>query len=100
VNACLFQIAPELETFERDNNQQERKIELPIPKCYYAQHVPVEGSPTTPGALEESVILLQDLKHAGFYSVDFVTGLTVLEAGAALEAIARFHALSLGLKVL
>lgn len=79
-------------------------IELPIPTCYFAKHVPVDGSelpttPTTPTALDESVILLQDLKQAGFHSVDFIKGLNVEQAASAMEAISRLHALTLALKV-
>lgn len=74
-------------------------IILPIPRCYHAHYSAgcndQEGSPQPP----ESVLVLENIKPNGYASADFSRGLTLCQTKAAIEAIARIHALSLCLKI-
>ncbi|XP_059476310.1 uncharacterized protein LOC132197202 [Neocloeon triangulifer] len=63
---------------------------LPIPHCLHATYR------TSP---HHSVLVLENLKAEGYRSADFAEGLTLDQAKAALEALARMHSLSLVLKV-
>lgn len=72
---------------------------LPIPKCYYARYRPGRNNPDHSPTLSESVLVLENLKSQGYASADFSRGLTLIQAGAALKAIARLHALALALKI-
>lgn len=51
---------------------------------------------------KETYILLfsEDLKHRGFKMIDRKLGLTVVQCSAILKELAKFHALSLAMKVL
>nr|CAD7574951.1 unnamed protein product [Timema californicum] len=91
-------VVPELEQFQRRLlSADESPLELPIPRCYHA-HYAAPGEDAE-GSLSESVLVLENLKSRGFRGADFSRGLTLREARAALEAVARLHALSLALKV-
>lgn len=102
-HTIFFQIAPELEAFQQSRLSEGAKpIKLPIPKCYMAKYVPSDNPdspPATPTQIDESVIILEDLKHEGYQDVDFIKGLTLEQAESALEAISRLHGLSLAMKV-
>ncbi|XP_065340936.1 uncharacterized protein LOC135940114 [Cloeon dipterum] len=63
---------------------------LPIPHCLHATY---RASP------HHSVLVLENLKAQGYKSADFAEGLSLDQAKAALEALARMHSLSLVLKV-
>nr|CAD7445122.1 unnamed protein product [Timema bartmani] len=92
------QVVPELEQFQRRLlSADEPPLELPIPRCYHA-HYAAPGEDAE-GSLSESVLVLENLKSRGFLGADFSRGLTLRQARAALEAVARLHALSLALKV-
>lgn len=43
--------------------------------------------------------IAEDLKHRGFKMVDRKLGLTVVQCSAILKELARYHALSLAMKV-
>ncbi|KAI5712529.1 hypothetical protein M8J75_009054 [Diaphorina citri] len=82
------EVVPDLLQFQKENNSV---IDLPIPQCFYSEYN-VEGSEL------ESVLVLENLKHRGFRSISFATGLTLMQCQVALEAISRVHALSLVMK--
>jgi len=58
------------------------KFKWPIPPCYYAKYR--QGS--------DSILVLDNMKEAGFRMVDFNQGLSVAEASAAVASIAQIHA--------
>lgn len=88
-----------MEKFQKEHLRADTSpIELPIPRCYHAHYSAGsmdEGSPQPP----ESVLVLENIKPSGYTSADFSRGLTLRQTKAAIEAIARVHALSLCLKV-
>ncbi|GLH13824.1 Uncharacterized protein GBIM_18313, partial [Gryllus bimaculatus] len=105
------QVVPELEAFQRRQLAAgAAPLPLPIPRCFHARYaaggcVPEgdgeggggdgDASPTPC----ESVLVLENLKTRGFRGADFSRGLSLRQAAAALDAVARLHALSLALKV-
>lgn len=96
-------MVPDLERFQRENLLPDSTaISMPIPRCYHAHYSAGStgtedggGSPQPP----ESVLVLENLKPAGYTSADFSRGLTLRQTRSAIEAIARVHALSLCLKM-
>ncbi|XP_050295948.1 uncharacterized protein LOC126735889 [Anthonomus grandis grandis] len=93
------QVVPDLEIFKNQVCQEDSETDLilPIPKCYYAHYSPGETEPEP--IPPSSVLVLENIKPNGYQSVDFSTGLDLRQAKAAMEAIAKVHALSLCLKV-
>lgn len=95
----FLQVVPDLEKFQKEHLRGDSTpIELPIPRVYHAHYSAGsndEGSPQPP----ESVLVLENIKPNGYTSADFSRGLTLRQTKAAIEAIARVHALSLCLKV-
>lgn len=91
------QVVPELENFRKQQLEEGVKLDLPIPKCYYAHYSAgsTEPEPTPP----ESVLVLENIKPQGYVGANFSRGLTLRQTRAAVEAIAQVHALSLSLKV-
>ncbi|KAL7288617.1 uncharacterized protein LOC106648405 [Trichogramma pretiosum] len=93
------QVIPDLEVFQRKNRQESAPpIELPIARCIHAHYSPASGSEESPEP-PESYLVLENLASKGYESAEFSRGLTLKQAEAALDAIARLHALSLTLKV-
>ncbi|KYQ47220.1 putative oxidoreductase dhs-27 [Trachymyrmex zeteki] len=96
------QVMPDLKEFgerqlakiDYDGN----KIILPVPRCYHAHYSPAGGTDDSP-VPPESMLVLDDLSDDYFTSVEFSKGLTLDQAMAALDAIARIHAHSLSMKV-
>lgn len=93
-------MVPDLEKFQKEHLRAETEpITLPIPRCYHAHYsagsTEEDGSPQPP----ESVLVLENIKPSGYNSADFSRGLTLQQTKAAIEAIARVHALSLCIKV-
>lgn len=84
-------VVPELQKFQKEYISSD--IELPIPQCYHARYN------TDSDTLTQSVLVLENLKMRGYSGCEFSKGLTLPQAQAALEAVARLHALSLCLKV-
>lgn len=96
-------MVPDLEEFQELNlRNTSLSIVLPLPKCYLGKYVPfefLEQPPSPTNQINESIIILKNLKKDGYYSVDFTKGLTFQQAQSAFEAISRLHALSLVMKV-
>lgn len=74
-------------------------IKLAVPRCYFAKyhtqtqtHVGDDENNSVSDA--ESVLVLEDMRPAGFTMKDFNTGLSLEEAYAALSEIAVVHAVS------
>ncbi|XP_063244137.1 uncharacterized protein LOC134543177 isoform X2 [Bacillus rossius redtenbacheri] len=96
------QVVPELDELQRRLLAPgAAPLQLPIPRCYHARYAaPGADSPrASPVALCESVLVLENLKALGYQSADFSRGLSLRQAAAALDSVARLHALSLALKV-
>jgi len=74
-------------------------IILPVPRCFHAHYSPAGGTDDSP-VPPESMLVLEDLSDSNFESVKFSKGLTLAQAMAALDAIARIHAHSLSMKVI
>ncbi|KYN26731.1 PREDICTED: uncharacterized protein LOC108758098 [Trachymyrmex cornetzi] len=92
------QVMPDLKEFnKRQLEKNENRIILPVPVCYDAHYSPAGGTDDSP-VPPESMLVLQDLSD-NFNSVEFSRGLTLDQAMAALDAIARIHAHSLSMKV-
>lgn len=91
------EVIPDLEKFKTANLPKESDIRIPIPKCYYGYYFAgqTEPEPSPP----ESVLVLDNLKSAGYIGSDFSRGLTLKQTRAAIEAIAQMHALSLSYKI-
>ncbi|XP_071556289.1 uncharacterized protein [Temnothorax nylanderi] len=93
------QVMPDLKEFnKRQLATSQERIILPVPACYHAHYSPAGGTDDSP-VPPESMLVLEDLSDDGFQSVKFSEGLTLNEAMAALDAIARIHAHSLSMKV-
>ncbi|XP_071451355.1 uncharacterized protein [Hetaerina americana] len=113
------EVVPELMEFQRRllGDKTPDLIRLPVPRCYYAWHYGMHG-PEGGAAAEDpedggggpeeddeeaeapkeedfSVLVLEDLRDSSFSVGDFSRGLTADQATAALDAVARLHALSL-----
>lgn len=89
-----LQVVPELRKFQKEYLPPDAPhIELPIPKCFHARYS------TDSDTLTQSVLVLENLKMQGYTGCEFSRGLTLKQTQAALEAVARLHALSLALKV-
>lgn len=88
-----------MQTFKNEvyTDESQNDFNLPIPKCYYAHYSPGETEPEP--IPPSSVLVLENIKPNGYQSVDFAGGLDLRQAKAAVEAIAKLHALSLCLKV-
>lgn len=84
-------MVPELQKFQKEYMSSD--VDLPIPQCYHARYN------TDNDTLTQSVLVLENLKTRGYLGCEFHKGLTLQQAQAALEAVARLHALSLCLKV-
>uniref|UniRef100_A0A8D8ZHQ4 Uncharacterized oxidoreductase dhs-27 n=1 Tax=Cacopsylla melanoneura TaxID=428564 RepID=A0A8D8ZHQ4_9HEMI len=82
------EVVPDLLQFQKEANAV---IDLPIPKCFYSEY-------NVAGSELESVLVLDNLKHRGFHSVPFSTGLSLAQCRVALEAVSRVHALTLAMK--
>lgn len=65
------------------------KEEWPVPPCYYAKYR--QGS--------DSVLVLDNMKASGFRMVDFRDGLSLDQAIAAVESMARLHASALAYRL-
>ncbi|KAG8237812.1 hypothetical protein J437_LFUL002420 [Ladona fulva] len=109
------EVVPELMAFQRRllGEGSTSAIELPVPRCYYAWHhgMDSEGQVSSEDHAEDgdeddedreapkeedfSVLVLEDLRASGYSVGDFSRGLTAGQASAALDAVARLHALSL-----
>ena len=89
--------------FQKDViRDDEDLIKLPVPKCYLGKHVPFDVSQTGPDSddeINESIIVLEDLKKQGYQSTPFKNGLTLEQAKASFVAISKIHSLSLAMKV-
>ena len=89
--------------FQKDViRNDEDLIKLPVPKCYLGKHVPFDVSQTGPDSddeINESIIVLEDLKKQGYQSTPFKNGLTLEQAKASFVAISKIHSLSLAMKV-
>ncbi|XP_012062421.1 PREDICTED: uncharacterized protein LOC105625704 [Atta cephalotes] len=96
------QVMPDLKEFnERQlakNDKYENRITLPVPRCFHAHYSPAGGTDESP-VPPESMLVLDNLSDDGYESVEFSRGLTLDQAMAALDAIARIHAHSLSMKV-
>ncbi|OXU20623.1 hypothetical protein TSAR_008504 [Trichomalopsis sarcophagae] len=93
------QVVPDLEVFQKQNRSDSSQlIELPIPRCIHAHYSPAGGTEDSPEP-PESFLVLENLGPRGFEGAEFSRGLTLKQAEAALNAVARLHALSLTLKV-
>lgn len=90
-------MVPDLKEFNKRAKSRERII-LPVPECYDAHYSPAGGTDDSP-VPPESMLALEDLSDCGYRSVKFSEGLTLDQAMAALDAIARIHAHSLSMKV-
>lgn len=86
-DGLLLQVVPDLEALDPDTP-------LPIPHCYYARY-----APATDVSPPESLLVLDNLKAAGYRGQPFSLGLTLAQARAALTSVARLHALTLVLKL-
>lgn len=94
-----LQVVPDLEVFQKQNRVTSAEpIELPIPRCIHAHYSPGGGTEESP-ELPESFLVLENLATRGFEGAEFSRGLTLKQAEAALDAVARIHALSLTLKI-
>jgi aminoglycoside phosphotransferase (APT) family kinase protein len=91
------QVVPDLEAFKSQNLPPETEIRLPIPKCYYAHYSAGSGDPEP--SPPESVLVLENIKPAGYSGADFSRGLTLRQTTAAVDAIAHIHGLSLAIKI-
>ncbi|KAE8741930.1 EcKinase 11 [Frankliniella occidentalis] len=80
-------VVPDLEALDPDQA-------LPIPRCYFARY-----APATDVSAPESLLVLDNLKAAGYKGQPFSLGLTLAQARAALASVARLHALTLVLKL-
>lgn len=99
INRECFQVVPDLEVFQKQNrNDSSQVIELPIPRCIHAHYSPAGGTEDSPEP-PESFLVLENLGPRGFEGAEFSRGLTLKQAEAALNAVARLHSLSLTLKV-
>ncbi|KYN39483.1 putative oxidoreductase dhs-27 [Trachymyrmex septentrionalis] len=99
------QVMPDLKEFNKRQlakndkyDEFENRILLPVPICYHAHYSPAGGTDDSP-VPPESMLVLDDLSYDGYNSVEFSKGLTLHQAMAALDAIARIHAHSLSMKV-
>lgn len=99
----LSQVVPDLEELQsRKLIKDASPIRLPIPKCYLGKYVPFAFSdtpPSTPDKINESIIVMEDLKKQGYCNVNFENGLTLDQVKSAFESVSRLHALSLAMKV-
>lgn len=96
----LLKVVPDLEKFQKTNLiAGEDPIEFPIPKCYHAHYSAGRNEPDQSPIPPESVLVLENIKPHGFSSANFSRGLTLRQTTAALQSIAKLHALSLALKV-
>ncbi|XP_058791236.1 uncharacterized protein LOC131664281 [Phymastichus coffea] len=94
------QVVPDLEVFQKQNRLANAEpIDLPIPRCIHAHYSPGGGGSEDSPELPESFLVLENLGSRGFEGAEFSRGLTLKQAEAALDAVARLHALSLTLKV-
>lgn len=90
---------PDLEVFQKQNKLESAPtIVLPIPRCIHAYYSPAGGTEDSP-VPPESFLVLENLGPKGFEGAEFSRGLTLKQTEAALNAVARIHALSLTLKV-
>lgn len=96
---------PDIKNF---NKQQLRKIEnfekydevqVLVPQCYYNHYVPAGGTDDSP-VPPESMLVLFDPRDEHCKNVKFSEGLTRVQTQVALDAIARFHAHTLAMKVI
>lgn len=62
-------MVPDLLQFQKEHNAV---IELPIPQCFYSEY-------NVAGSELESVLVLDNLKHRGYSSIPFATGLTLAQ---------------------
>ncbi|EEB11636.1 conserved hypothetical protein [Pediculus humanus corporis] len=97
------EVVPDLMKFQKDViRNDEDLIKLPVPKCYLGKHVPFDVSQTGPDSddeINESIIVLEDLKKQGYQSTPFKNGLTLEQAKASFVAISKIHSLSLAMKL-
>jgi len=71
------------------------EIALGIPRCYFAKyHTQPSGQEGANLVDAESVLVLEDMRPAGFSMRDFNCGLSLEEAFAAIKQIAIIHSLS------
>jgi hypothetical protein len=73
------------------------EVTLGVPRCYFAKyHTQPQGQEDEGANLvdAESVLVLEDMRPAGFSMRDFNSGLSLEEAYAALRQIAIIHSLS------
>ncbi|KYM95016.1 PREDICTED: uncharacterized protein LOC108780816 [Cyphomyrmex costatus] len=94
------QVMPDLKEFKERQlaiDKCESNIILPVPTCFHAHYSPAGGTDDSP-VPPESMLVLSDLSD-NYDSVKFSEGLTLDQAMAALDAIARIHAHSLSMKV-
>jgi len=68
---------------------EEAWVEWPVPPCYYAKYR--QGS--------DSVLVLDNMKASGYCVEDFARGLSLAQAKAAVQSIARIHASALVYRV-
>ncbi|XP_046397390.1 uncharacterized protein LOC124164205 isoform X2 [Ischnura elegans] len=118
------EVVPELMEFQHRllGDKGPPLIRLPVPRCYYAWHYGMHGSEggmlgeqtgeggqgqdeddedgEAPKEEDFSVLVLEDLRASGYSVGDFSRGLTAEQASAALDAVARLHALSLAYGIL
>ncbi|CAH0386668.1 unnamed protein product [Bemisia tabaci] len=80
-------VVPDLMEFQKDLLPPNiPPIDLLIPFCYHASH-------------QRSQLVLADVRADGYARADFMGGLTLLQAEAALDAISRLHAVSLAMRL-
>ena len=92
-------ILPDLLDFQERNLKSGcEKMSICVPKCFHTHYspgkLPANGSPEPP----ESILVLEDMRSAGYKGISFVDGLNLEQVEYAIKAVAVVHALSLGMK--
>ncbi|XP_014230318.1 uncharacterized protein LOC106654804 [Trichogramma pretiosum] len=97
--AFLYQgLVPAYRQLERDFGVPEAELFDIVPGFYGVRYTLANVEADDGGFDEDAVILMENLKVAGYYTCDRKIGLDLEHARAAIERLARFHALGMAMK--